>query len=103
MVIHALIANDIKTNLENQGKDNWITYKYLLDRKRDDFNRFLRNGGANEDYLVLILSVKVMNNITYFSENNTEITDAFLNSALDKVQALSPEEFTNNLNAALSR
>ncbi|OAM17011.1 hypothetical protein A7P85_04400 [Eikenella corrodens] len=103
MVIHALIANDIKTNLENQGKDNWITYKYLVDRKRDDFNRFLRNGGANEDYLVLILSVKVMNNITYFSENNTEITDAFLNSALDKVQALSPEEFTNNLNAALSR
>ena len=102
MVIHALIADDIKTNLENQGKDNWITYKYLVDRKKDDFNRFLRNGGANEDYLVLIRAVKVMNNITYFSENNTEITDAFLNSAFDKVQALSPEEFKNNLNAALS-
>ena len=52
---------------------------------------------------MLIRAVKVMNNITHFSENNTEITDAFLNSAFDKVQALSPEEFKNNLNAALSR
>lgn len=65
LLAKAIIGDSIRIGLVNQGKDNWLLYHNILEKRYNDFLDFINKGGKNETFLQTLVMVKMM----YVSDN----------------------------------
>ena len=59
-VSYMLMAEDIK-NTMTKLHQTWYVYRYVLNKKYADYEVFLKNGGYNEQFAILALRTKILN------------------------------------------
>ena len=59
-VSYMLMAEDIKNTMTKLNQP-WYVYQYVLNKKYADYEVFLKNGGYNEQFAILALRTKILN------------------------------------------
>ena len=59
-VSYMLMAEDIKNTMTKLHQP-WYVYRYVLNKKYADYEVFLKNGGYNEQFAILALRTKILN------------------------------------------
>ena len=59
-VSYMLMAEDIKNTMKKLNQP-WYVYQYVLNKKYADYEVFLKNGGYNEQFAILALRTKILN------------------------------------------
>ena len=59
-VSYMLMAEDIKNTMTKLHQP-WYVYQYVLNKKYADYEVFLKNGGYNEQFAILALRTKILN------------------------------------------
>ena len=59
-VSYMLMAEDIKNTMTKLNQP-WYVYRYVLNKKYADYEVFLKNGGYNEQFAILALRTKILN------------------------------------------
>lgn len=60
LLAKAMLGDDIKAGLVNQGKDNWLLHHKILEKRYSDFLDFIKSGGKNEAFLKILVMVKTI-------------------------------------------
>ena len=92
-VSYMLMAEDIKNTMTKLHQP-WYVYRYVLNKKYADYEVFLKNGGYNEQFAILALRTKILNQ----KSNNFKNIDTFSFKAINSLKDI---PFTGDRNQLL--
>ena len=92
-VSYMLMAEDIKNTMTKLNQP-WYVYQYVLNKKYADYEVFLKNGGYNEQFAILALRTKILNQ----KSNNFKKIDTLSFKAINSLKDI---PFTGDRNQLL--
>lgn len=82
LVAKMMIANDIRIGLENQGIQNWLIFKHIVDKKIDELKAYIKYGGENNHYLQILATVKMADLYFDFSSKPIPLSENMIEQAM---------------------